>query len=120
MRPDLGKPPGNSEITPEANYRGRREFIKNSLLLAATATGVGASLIGLMGRGRRGLPAETAAVPSSPASLPRIVTARSPYSAAEPQTSYLDATTYNNFYEFGTDKSDPARNAHTLRPRPWT
>lgn len=27
---------------------------------------------------------------------------------------------YNNYYEFGTDKSDPARNAHTLRPRPWT
>ncbi len=35
-------------------------------------------------------------------------------------TSYKDITTYNNFYEFGTGKDDPARNAHTLRPRPWS
>lgn len=35
-------------------------------------------------------------------------------------TTYKDITTYNNFYEFGTSKSDPAENAHTLRPRPWT
>jgi sulfoxide reductase catalytic subunit YedY len=34
--------------------------------------------------------------------------------------SYEEITTYNNFYEFGTDKADPAANAHTLRPRPWT
>src|SRR5262249_48713599 len=38
----------------------------------------------------------------------------------EPRTSLDDVTTYNNFYEFGTDKADPARNAGTLRPRPWT
>jgi sulfoxide reductase catalytic subunit YedY len=35
-------------------------------------------------------------------------------------TDYKDASTYNNFYEFGTDKSDPARNAHTLKTTPWT
>jgi sulfoxide reductase catalytic subunit YedY len=35
-------------------------------------------------------------------------------------TPEKDATTYNNFYEFGTSKSEPARNAHTLHPRPWT
>ena len=35
-------------------------------------------------------------------------------------TSYKDATTYNNFYEFGTGKDEPAKNAGTLRPRPWT
>jgi len=38
----------------------------------------------------------------------------------EPLTSQKDVITYNNFYEFGLDKDDPARNAHTLRPRPWT
>jgi sulfoxide reductase catalytic subunit YedY len=38
----------------------------------------------------------------------------------EAKTSYQDITTYNNFYEFGVDKSDPAANAHTLRTRPWT
>ncbi len=40
--------------------------------------------------------------------------------AQEPLTSYKDITTYNNFYEFGLDKDDPARNAHTLKTRPWT
>jgi len=39
---------------------------------------------------------------------------------ADKLTPYEDVTTYNNFYEFGTDKSDPARNARTLKPRPWT
>ena len=38
----------------------------------------------------------------------------------EPLTPYEDVTTYNNFYEFGTGKDDPARNAHTLRTRPWS
>ncbi len=38
----------------------------------------------------------------------------------EELNSFEDVTTYNNFYEFGTQKEDPARNAHTLRPRPWT
>src|SRR5439155_20794378 len=42
------------------------------------------------------------------------------FDTEEPQSSYRDATTYNNFYEFGTGKDDPARNAHTLQPRPWT
>jgi len=38
----------------------------------------------------------------------------------EKQTPIADATSYNNYYEFGTDKSDPARSAHTLKTRPWT
>jgi len=38
----------------------------------------------------------------------------------EKPTSYQDASSYNNFYEFGTDKADPARNAHTLKTAPWT
>ncbi|HJS48052.1 MAG TPA: protein-methionine-sulfoxide reductase catalytic subunit MsrP, partial [Gemmatimonadales bacterium] len=40
--------------------------------------------------------------------------------AGEELTPYEDVTGYNNFYEFGTSKDDPKRNAHTLRPRPWT
>jgi sulfoxide reductase catalytic subunit YedY len=44
----------------------------------------------------------------------------SKYAVADQQTPFNKATTYNNFYEFGTDKSDPARNAHTLHTRPWT
>ena len=52
MRSDLGEPPAASDITPEALYLRRREFIKDSVLLVATATGVGGGLLGLMGRGR--------------------------------------------------------------------
>ena len=38
----------------------------------------------------------------------------------EKVTDYKDASTYNNFYEFGTEKDDPARTASALKPRPWT
>ena len=41
-------------------------------------------------------------------------------SLTEPPTKIDHATTYNNFYEFGVNKDDPSRLAHTLRPRPWT
>ena len=41
-------------------------------------------------------------------------------STMEKLTEYKDASTYNNFYEFGTDKADPAKNAHTLKTQPWT
>jgi methionine sulfoxide reductase catalytic subunit len=44
----------------------------------------------------------------------------SPLSAADEKTPLADVTTYNNFYEFGTSKDEPAKNAHTLRTRPWT
>jgi sulfoxide reductase catalytic subunit YedY len=108
-----------SEITPEPLYRRRREFLKNTLLFTATAAGVGGGLLKLMGGSRADAPAPSSA---ADVSLPPLVlpSGRSPYSTDEPMTSFEDATTYNNFYEFGTDKGDPAENAHTLKPRPWT
>ena len=45
---------------------------------------------------------------------------RSLYTASDPRTSYEDITTYNNFYEFGPDKADPAENARHAAPAPWT
>ncbi len=120
----LPKEPPSSEITPEALYLRRREFIKNGALTAGTAVAVGGSLLWLMGKGPppdpkepRGTPEQAAA--AAPA-LPGPVALTSRYDTDEPQTLYKDVTTYNNFYEFGTDKSDPAENAHTLRPRPWS
>ena len=117
MKRELGEPPHPSEITPEPLYRRRREFIKSSLLFAATAAGVGGGLLKLM-RGGRADPALTAA--DGATLQPLFAANRSLYSTDEPMTSLQDVTTYNNFYEFGTDKGDPARNAHTLKPRPWT
>jgi sulfoxide reductase catalytic subunit YedY len=112
MNKDLGTPPPPSEITPEGRYLRRREFVKSSLLFTATAVGTGGGLLALLGRGRSAAPmGRGEALPAA---------AASPFSTDEPATSYLDITTYNNFYELGTDKGDPARNAHTLRTRPWT
>jgi methionine sulfoxide reductase catalytic subunit len=48
------------------------------------------------------------------------VAAKSPFSTTEPTTSYDDVTHYNNYYEFGTDKTDPARNAVNFKTSPWT
>ncbi|SFD32771.1 protein-methionine-sulfoxide reductase catalytic subunit MsrP [Paracidovorax konjaci] len=103
--------PAGSEITPRAVYEGRRDLMK---LLAGGAAG--AALAGWAGRealaqvARPGKLAPLAAVPSKVAGATTI----------EKLTEYKDASTYNNFYEFGVDKGDPARNAHTLKTSPWT
>ena len=55
--------------------------------------------------------------------LPKLTGTKSAVPGAvsmEKLTPYSDATTYNNFYEFGTDKAEPAQNAHSLQTRPWT
>jgi sulfoxide reductase catalytic subunit YedY len=49
-----------------------------------------------------------------------LTAAPSPFSTDEKKTSLKDVTTYNNFYEFGVDKDDPAKNAGTLTTKPWT
>ena len=113
----LGKNPPASEVTPEALYLRRREFIKNSVLFVATSAGVGGGLLGLMWRGRGPEPTpgdEEGGGPELPPVSP------SPYSTDEPRTPFADVTTYNNFYEFGLDKGEPARRARALRTHPWT
>jgi len=98
--------PAASEITPQAVYRDRRR------LLAAAG-------IGLLGLGAAGR-ADAQQSVTGQSSLARLPAKPSPFSTMEKQTSFEDASTYNNYYEFGTDKSDPARYAGTLQPRPWT
>jgi sulfoxide reductase catalytic subunit YedY len=116
---EIGNISSTSEITPERVYLRRREFIKSSLLFAATSGGVGASLLWLM-RGLRAEKHETAAAPAtSDDSTALNVTRHYDYASGEKNTSYNGITNYNNFYEFGTDKSDPAANSATLRPHPW-
>ncbi len=116
---DLGPSPRSSEITPEPVYRRRREFLKNSVLFAATAGGVGGGLLSLLGAGRATPPPPAPPAPPPP-EFPGAAARPSALSTSEPKTSLADVTSYNNFYEFGLDKGDPAQNAHTLRPRPWT
>src|SRR5687767_12261008 len=112
--------PPRSEITPEALYLRRREFLKNAALFTGATVGIGGGLL-LLTRGgppEEGSRPQTAPVPAPPEAL--TIARRGRYTVNEAQTSYRDITTYNNFYEFGTEKHDPAANAHTLRPRPWT
>jgi len=119
----LPKEPPSGEITPELLYLRRREFLKSGALFVGTASAIGAGLVGLTG-GARSRPAPQAAP------LPEIAIAPAPqgpdgsragqYDTDEPKTPFADVTTYNNYYELGLRKSDPAENAHTLRTRPWT
>lgn len=87
--------PQPSEITPRAVYVSRRALMAGAAGLAAGAW---------LGKGL--------AAP--------LQAAKSSFSTDEKQTSLKDITSYNNYYEFGTDKADPAANAHTLTTKPWT
>ena len=101
-----------SEITSQASYQGRRDLMK------LMATGVaGAALASWAGR------QALAQSVQSPGKLAALAGAKSGVAGAltmEKITAYNDVTSYNNFYEFGTDKSDPAKNAHTLVTKPWS
>ncbi|MDH4107743.1 MAG: protein-methionine-sulfoxide reductase catalytic subunit MsrP [Gammaproteobacteria bacterium] len=92
-----------SEITSRDNYLNRRRFLE---------AGIAAGSAFVAG-------------PAFPALLPQRARAAlefgsSEYSTDEPPNSYEEITTYNNYYEFGTDKADPQRNAQDFETRPWT
>ena len=85
----------SSEITPHGIYLDRRRFI---------AQGAGAAVgAALLPRGLAGMAGPGVGVQQ-----------------VETPTPYEDITTYNNYYEFGTDKGDPARNGGAFKPLPWT
>jgi len=98
----------SSEITPKELYMNRREFIQSA---SAVAVSAGATLAGL---DMWGMPEQAQAGEK----LPNIK--KSPSSTDEKKNSFKDITSYNNFYELGVDKGDPAKNAKYLISRPWT
>jgi sulfoxide reductase catalytic subunit YedY len=104
---DGANPPLSSEITPREVYEERRKFIARM----AAGAAVGSALWEMANR---------EAFAQTPNGQKLAAKANPAYSTTEPRTAFKDATGYNNFYEFGLDKGDPAENAHTLRPRPWT
>lgn len=85
-----------SEITPRELYLTRRQWMTGAAGLAMAAA----------------LPEGLQASP--------LKAGKSPFSTDEKLTSRDDVTTYNNYYEFGLDKADPSKNAHTLKTSPWT
>ncbi len=95
----------SSEITPKALWLRRREFLKLG------AAGAGAVTFASRQAAAREV--------KHGAKLPS-VNANAKYSTDEKKTPFEDITTYNNFYELGTDKGDPSDNADKLVTRPWT
>jgi sulfoxide reductase catalytic subunit YedY len=103
--------PLSSEITPREVYEGRRDMLK---LMAGGAAG--AALAAFASRealAQTERPNKLAPLPGAKSAVPGAM-------SMEKVTDYKDASSYNNFYEFGTDKADPAKNAGTLKTRPWT
>ncbi len=103
--------PASHEITPQGVYLQRRDIIRSMALGAA-------GLAGMTWAHRQALaqtakPGLLAALPGAPSSVAGAM-------SVDKVTAYKDASSYNNFYEFGYDKSDPARLAHTLQTSPWT
>ena len=92
----------SSEITDERCYLSRRTFIVGGAA-AALAAGVAEG-----------------AVPPAPQGATLPATRNDALSLKDTPTKWEAATTYNNFYEFGVNKDDPAREAHRLKTRPWT
>ncbi|MGD9944866.1 MAG: protein-methionine-sulfoxide reductase catalytic subunit MsrP, partial [Burkholderiaceae bacterium] len=110
--------PQPSEITPRSLYRNRREVLQAAAAGAAYFSAAGAALA--QAGGARA-PAGSAGQPAGGnVAGGKLQTRPSTLSTVEKATSHKDVTTYNNFYEFGTEKDDPVRYAKTLRPRPWT
>ena len=101
----------SAEITPEAAYLDRRRFLREAGLFGAGALAAAAAGPLACGRGGEAGAAtgDGAEADAGAAQVPPDV-----------RTPYETATSYNNFYEFGTDKEDPKANAGSLRPRPWS
>jgi sulfoxide reductase catalytic subunit YedY len=105
--------PAEREVTPKATYLGRRRFLAGAAALASPVV-TGALVHRFLWPKRAERNTEKFA---------EVVTRSNPdadFSTTESPNTFEQITNYNNFYEFGTDKTDPAKNAHTLRPRPWT
>ena len=86
-----------SSVTPRGVYLSRRRFLAGAGASAMLGFGTGVSVAGT-----------------------KLSAAKSPLSTTEKPTPFQDVSTYNNFYEFGTTKSDPSRNAKNFRAVPWT
>ena len=113
--PDGFSHPLASEITPERVYSGRRDLIK--LMASGVA---GAALTSWAAREAHAQAAGTTPRPGKLAVLPGVKSNQAGALTMDKLTEYKDASSYNNFYEFGTDKADPSKNAHTLKTSPWT
>ena len=101
----------SSEITPKATYLNRRNFLAGATLAGAAA---------VTGVGFRDLADLVAPSLIAHANAKIDGLQKSPFSTTEKETPYKDVSNYNNFYEFSTDKYEPASLAKNFKTRPWT
>lgn len=97
-----------SEITPKGVYLNRRKFLAEAAV-AGSALITGRNLWNLISPSQ-----------SVSANTKLNVAGKSPFSTTEKQNTYNEVSNYNNFYEFGSDKTDPARNSGNFRTTPWS
>ncbi|NND38006.1 MAG: protein-methionine-sulfoxide reductase catalytic subunit MsrP [Pseudomonadales bacterium] len=117
-----------SEITPEPVYRARREIIAGlsaaaaMAVLPAACADPGDKDAGAVAVSMPGARTDGAAHHAAELDYKAATAAHRPHGfyTDEALTPYSDATRYNNFYEFGTDKTDPARYAKNLSTEPWS
>ena len=115
--PDPG-PDGEAQAgVPPPEQTNRRDFLRGAGLFTATALALGGGLELLT---RRPGAVTAQQPPAGPVPAPVARVPAGPFDTTEPPTPYAEATGYNNYYEFGLGKADPARNAGQLRTRPWT
>ena len=93
-----------SEITPQDTYLNRRAFLNAGIMAGGSLFG-GTAIAATIPQGQR-------------SKFPNV--RPSEFSTDAEPNSYADATTYNNYYEFGTGKEDPYRNSQDFEPRPWS
>ncbi|CAA0109213.1 Protein-methionine-sulfoxide reductase catalytic subunit MsrP [Zhongshania aliphaticivorans] len=101
----------SSEITPESVYLERRQFMQGLGVGAIAMAGLGLPSVGL---------AASDDARQALAFSPVAKKADNPFYTDEKAASFVEASSYNNFYEFGTNKTDPAKHAHTLTTDPWS
>jgi sulfoxide reductase catalytic subunit YedY len=99
----------SSEITDESLFLNRRRFIAGAAALGLAGGAVSDALLAALAEGAK-----------APEGAPLKATRNAAFVNPDAVTKFEDAASYNNFYEFGVNKDDPARNAHTLKTRPWT
>ena len=98
----------SADVTPKSVYLDRRKFLQAMGLVGATAA-VGKGVFELA------LPSQSVRAGTKVTGL-----VKSPFSTTEKESTFNDVTHYNNFYEFGTDKGDPAKNSQNFKTSPWT
>ncbi|HTV55974.1 MAG TPA: hypothetical protein VMI06_13805, partial [Terriglobia bacterium] len=98
-----------SEVTPKPVYMNRRRFLLGASLAAAAGVLAGCA------------DSQLVSIPTTAHAATRFSgLLKSPFSTTEKETPFNDVTHYNNFYEFGVDKDDPAKNAWRLRTSTWS